>query len=272
MQPLNPTFFGVDSFTWEWHNWIVYVAFLVVLAIALYILYDSQAKNKEAMVWRVLTILGLLLILPSLILAVDGRLSSTPLAARFTEWIKYLPFVGVVGGVLGVVALIGYIGWAKERYVSPPIPYPTPGPIIPQPTPAPQPPVLPDTKVASSGPQQDFMPSPAPAKTEILHRPPPQMAWLVVRSGIRAGKEFRLGEITNIGRDAMHNDIAIDDPAVSGQHARIKLEDGKFVLYDLASTNGTTVNGEKVLRHVLNHGDQVVMGETQFTFMQIANT
>jgi pSer/pThr/pTyr-binding forkhead associated (FHA) protein len=92
-----------------------------------------------------------------------------------------------------------------------------------------------------------------------------------VRGGARAGKEFRLQEVTNVGRDATQNDIAIDDTAISRQHARVKLEDGKFVLYDLASANGTSVNGQKILKHELANGDQVTMGETQFTFMQVAS-
>jgi pSer/pThr/pTyr-binding forkhead associated (FHA) protein len=117
--------------------------------------------------------------------------------------------------------------------------------------------------------------TPAPAKTEVLVKPPAQLAWLVIYSGPRAGKDFRLGEITNIGRDATQNDIVIDDPAVSGQHARIKLEKGQFVLYDLASTNGTFIKdpetGEwkEIHKQALADKDRIKMGNTILFFMEV---
>lgn len=274
MGPLDPTIFGANRLILEWYQWIVYVVFVVVLAIALWILYDSQSKRKEAMLWRVITVVGIIFIIPSLILAIDGRFSQSPIALKIPEAVKFLPILGIIGGLAGIIALIGYVGWAKE-----PVEVAQPAPIYPvlpetqayMPPPTPTPPPVPETKVSAPAPYGEPAASVGPAKTEILHRPPPQMAWLVVRSGPRAGKEFRLGEITNVGRDATQNDIAIDDSAISRQHARIKLEDGKFVLYDLASANGTIVNGEKILKHELVNGDQVTMGETQFAFMQVAN-
>jgi len=48
-------------------------------------------------------------------------------------------------------------------------------------------------------------------------------------------------------------------------HTRgIKLEDSVFVLYDLASSNGTYVNGERAERLLLNDGDKIQVGETLF--------
>lgn len=275
MQPIDPTIFGVDRLTLEWYKWIVYVVFVVVLAIALWILYDSQAKQKQAMVWRVLAAIGIIFLIPSLVLAIDARFSQDPLALRIPDAVRLLPMLGIVGGVIGIFALIGYVGWAKPAPEAAPYVPAYPPPTVPEPyVPAPPPPtpVSPPPVSPTLGmPPQGFDPVAAgPAKTEILHRPPPQMAWFVVRGGARAGKEFRLGEITNIGRDATQNDIAVDDSAISRQHARVRLEEGKFVLYDLASANGTTVNGDKILKHELANGDQVAMGETQFTFMQVA--
>lgn len=278
MDPLDATIFGVNRLTLEWYKWIVYVVFVAVLAIALWILYDSQSKRKEAMLWRVITVVGIIFILPSLVLAIDGRFSQDPLALRIPEAVKFLPILGIIGGLAGILALIGYVGWAKPSEVAaPPMPVYPPLPetqaYVPPPPPMtmPPPPVS-ETKVGASSPFAEPAASVGPAKTEILHRPPPQMAWFVVRGGPRAGKEFRLGEVTNLGRDATQNDIAIDDTAISRQHARVKLEDGKFVLYDLASANGTIVNGGKILKHELANGDQITLGETQFTFMQVANS
>jgi len=111
--------------------------------------------------------------------------------------------------------------------------------------------------------------TPGPAKTEILHKMPEKMAYLIIQSGARAGKEYRLAETTTIGRDGQHCDIVLDDTAASGQHAKVKLEQGRFVLYDLASTNGVTVNNIEIDRHVLDNGDKVNIGKTTLAFMQI---
>ena len=62
-------------------------------------------------------------------------------------------------------------------------------------------------------------------------------------------------------------DISIKDPAVSGNHAHLGVENGFFVVEDLGSTNGTTVAGKKVDRHVLKSGDTIVIGEHKLRFM-----
>ena len=64
---------------------------------------------------------------------------------------------------------------------------------------------------------------------------------------------------------------AHQDATVSaGQHALIRLEDDHFLLADLASRNGTWVNGEQVYRHVLQDRDRITVGETDLVFMQVA--
>ena len=89
------------------------------------------------------------------------------------------------------------------------------------------------------------------------------------------GKEFRLAKVSNIGRDATQNDVVIDDPAISRQHARIRLEDGQFVLYDLASANGTFVRSrgsdtwDQIQKQALTDGDMIKTGETTFSFMRV---
>jgi pSer/pThr/pTyr-binding forkhead associated (FHA) protein len=48
---------------------------------------------------------------------------------------------------------------------------------------------------------------------------------------------------------------------VSRRHAQLTHRDGKWVIQDLASTNGTLVNGERVGRAALRAGDLVTLGE-----------
>jgi pSer/pThr/pTyr-binding forkhead associated (FHA) protein len=96
------------------------------------------------------------------------------------------------------------------------------------------------------------------------------LAWLVVMNGPRAGKEFRLDVLTDIGRDSRYNPASVEDPTMSRQHARVRLEKEGFVIYDLASANGLLVNGQKEQRCKLANGDRITIGQTVFGFMIVA--
>ncbi len=90
---------------------------------------------------------------------------------------------------------------------------------------------------------------------------------LAVTRGPGLGKVFALARetTTSLGR-ARANDIVLEDVAVSSQHCRIRMEQGRFVLHDLKSTNGTLVNDQKVNRHTLSEGDVIKIGETSLQF------
>ena len=61
-------------------------------------------------------------------------------------------------------------------------------------------------------------------------------------------------------------DITIPDTQLSRRHAEIRLNTaGQFELVDLDSTNLTIVNTRHVTRHVLSHGDQILLGDTEFS-------
>ena len=62
------------------------------------------------------------------------------------------------------------------------------------------------------------------------------------------------------------NNLVIDNPAVSGRHARVYREGNHYVLEDLKSTNGTFVNERKVARTHLSAGDTIKLGETAMQF------
>ena len=53
---------------------------------------------------------------------------------------------------------------------------------------------------------------------------------------------------------------------MSGEHCRVRPEQGGFVLNDLKSTNGTFVNERKVVRTNLSAGDVIKVGETMMQF------
>jgi pSer/pThr/pTyr-binding forkhead associated (FHA) protein len=62
------------------------------------------------------------------------------------------------------------------------------------------------------------------------------------------------------------NTIVIDNSAVSSHHVRIAREGPQFVVEDLGSTNGTFVNGEKIEKRALRHGDTILVGKHKLFF------
>ena len=73
-------------------------------------------------------------------------------------------------------------------------------------------------------------------------------------------------ERTTIGRKP-HNDIQIDNLAVSGEHAVIVTILNDSFLEDLGSTNGTLVNGQTVKKHFLQNNDVVELGKYKLKYI-----
>ncbi|MFO1063137.1 MAG: ATP-binding protein [Pirellulales bacterium] len=93
------------------------------------------------------------------------------------------------------------------------------------------------------------------------------MASLYVIRGKDSGRHYELlGRHTTIGREA-HNQIQLHDTEISRQHARIDAaEDGRFVLMDLGSSNGSYVNSDRIRSHTLRSGDRIQLGTTLLIF------
>lgn len=80
------------------------------------------------------------------------------------------------------------------------------------------------------------------------------------------GDRVPLGEyIITIGRQ---NDctIVLADPNVSRHHAEVRPAADGFAVFDLGSTNGTRVNGDKIIEHQLRDGDELACGNTVMHF------
>jgi pSer/pThr/pTyr-binding forkhead associated (FHA) protein len=90
---------------------------------------------------------------------------------------------------------------------------------------------------------------------------------VVIIKGYAEGMEYPVTkEYTVLGRDT-EADIAVKDPLVSRRHAAIIYHDGGFVLQDLESTNGTTVNGTLIQQTDLRHRDKFRIGDTTIQFV-----
>jgi predicted component of type VI protein secretion system len=95
---------------------------------------------------------------------------------------------------------------------------------------------------------------------------------MIVRTGPNPGTTYDLTkEVTLLGRD-VSNDIILGDSEISRQHARLTRTPGGYVLEDLGSTNGSFVNGERLMApRVLNPGDLIALGENvSLTFDAVA--
>ena len=79
---------------------------------------------------------------------------------------------------------------------------------------------------------------------------------MVTRTGTNLGSWFIEEKRLVIGR-AEGVDIRLEDVAVSKQHASIEVMGADHILLDLESSNGTFVNGTRVTRHLLRHGDAI---------------
>src|SRR5215217_1135728 len=93
---------------------------------------------------------------------------------------------------------------------------------------------------------------------------PPRLAAI---SGKLKGAIFAINEETLvIGRESAAN-LCIADASVSRRHSQIEKKESGFVLTDLESLNGTFVNDVPVKSRLLEHGDRVRIGDSQFVFL-----
>jgi len=87
---------------------------------------------------------------------------------------------------------------------------------------------------------------------------------LVIERGPQTGMTYVLSPgNTTVGRHP-ESDIFLNDVTISRQHCRFLLGDGKLVVEDSGSTNGTYVNDARVDGAQLRAGDEVVVGRFHF--------
>src|SRR5690606_12584460 len=80
------------------------------------------------------------------------------------------------------------------------------------------------------------------------------------KGGAQRREQFDQSEVT-VGR-VQGNDIILPKGNVSKRHSRIVLKDGRFIVVDLKSTNGTYVNGRKISSPlVVKPGDKIYIGD-----------
>jgi hypothetical protein len=97
-----------------------------------------------------------------------------------------------------------------------------------------------------------------------LEEAPTRTAFLIVGGT----KVFSLDHaVTNIGR-RLDNHLVVDDPRVSRYHAQIRYVRGRFIIFDLNSTGGTYVNGQRTTQSALYPGDVISLSGLPVVFGQ----
>jgi hypothetical protein len=113
-------------------------------------------------------------------------------------------------------------------------------------------------------------PSPVPAVPEGRRQVKPARGrggiparLVVLEPKERRGTAFALGERVSIGREADNTIVISDDAFISSHHAAVTLDDGRVVVDDLASRNGTYLNGVKLTQpQAVSTGDRIQVGYT----------
>jgi hypothetical protein len=123
---------------------------------------------------------------------------------------------------------------------------------------------------AVAAPAAAVAPGPVIEQTVLYQEPAPAAAPArpSAARGVLRGRQgdYQLTQpVTVLGR-SRRCDIVLTDPNVSRQHAEVRRQDDGFMLVDLGSTNGTRVNRRDVKQVVLQHGDRIELGTTEFLF------
>jgi len=92
------------------------------------------------------------------------------------------------------------------------------------------------------------------------------MAKIIVNPSGANPQTHHVGKRTVLIGRAVHSEIQIDDPSVSGAHAQLVYCAGIYTLTDLKSTNGTKVNGQFIKTHLLCNSDRIRFGQVTCIF------
>lgn len=102
-------------------------------------------------------------------------------------------------------------------------------------------------------------------KKEDPTKPIPEAGVIIFSAGPLSGQQIPLSKMLLIGRDPARARLLLNDPQVSGAHCELSYTAGGVMLKDLASTNGTFVNGTRVQERLLKYGDTVTLGASPYT-------
>lgn len=285
----------------SWYSWGVIVGFLGAMVAMAWVFVDASRGEREATVWKSLVAVGAVLVVPALL----ARLHSG-FAVEMQESLEMIAYLSILGLILAVGALVGYMasarslhrcercnavqqpGWIDCPYHAKPNNFGTQFNDVVMPIREPMSNPSGDIRVAR--PTSDFnavgdlpYPGAGPSrKTRIIGKddqikPLAMLAIVATPTTAYINQTLPLpAGTTTLGRSTVPMDPedrhhAIDDDSVSRFHLKVRYDESltAFRLNDLGSANGTTVNGQRIVEHMLKPNDQIVVGKTRLVFMEI---
>lgn len=142
-----------------------------------------------------------------------------------------------------------------------------------QPPPPPPPPGYPPQQHQGYGPPPGPPmggPPPMGPPGQVSSQPTPPVTPLPTARQARLissdGRQFAVAIGSTIIGRGEGAQVRLADVGISRQHARLDYDGTRMVLTDLGSTNGTTVNGNRITAAALQHGDVIQLGTTTLTF------
>ena len=119
----------------------------------------------------------------------------------------------------------------------------------------------------SRAPQEEPEPTQFSPQAQPTYAPPPRRPAYQPRLSVDGTpRVVPLKQGSNIVGRGTGSDLQLMDQGVSRRHADVHVADGQATVYDLGSTNGTTVNGRTVQTQPLQHGDVIRVGHTRLVF------
>lgn len=249
------------------------VGFAAALAAAVWMYVDSRKNNNEATWVSFVATLGPLVTVAGAMLGGAELLGFPLIDAAYAEIMRNLLWLSVAGGVVMLIAALYYAsavrqsaGGGDEYAIDgnrTEFDVGRGGAEALASTPAP----------GNLAPVEGYMIGGGMQNETVFIRPDGAVegviAWLTYLTDPHRGTEIPLNTDAFVGRDN-GCEIVVDDPEVSGRHARLQYGDDKrFMLRDVGSTNGTFVNGDRVEVHALQDHDVVRIGTTELEFFWV---
>ena len=97
------------------------------------------------------------------------------------------------------------------------------------------------------------------------------MSRLLVRAGTEPGKEYGLPDTGDLKIGRLQGlPITLLDTKVSREHCRVYRQATGWIVEDLGSRNGTYVNAQRIKKRLLQPGDRLRVGQTEFEYSTAA--
>lgn len=241
---------GNEALSWfySWGN----ILFLgIAIALTLYVFLHAYFKEISTIAYKLLIILPILFIIPSLIFTLSPYENKVSMASNITLFF----ILGLIGGIISIIVAIVYATYSssykRKNYCKFHNIY-YEGDVCP---------------VCSA----DIEPlRPSQAQSTIIESAEKAKGYLINKT---TGKPHTLSNVAIIGRgthsEGEGSKININDYYVSRTHARIEFDGYRFKLSDSSSRSGTFVNGKKIKGWVtLEDGDLLKVGKTHLKFTQ----